>query len=288
MRSALAAASTLALWASPGLAAYPQDVTLSQLDVYQGSPYSNTEKIELAYRTVARDLGTGLANKPQGGSTLGIDGFDISMGTTLIFVDANAFQGGATSWQRAREGNQGAGAVFVPQLNLRKGLPLSLEAGAHMGWLAFTRQGSIGGYGRVAPLEGQPKLPEVALQVGYTGYVGNDELELGVTDASISIGKTVAFSAMQRSKTRTIHPYGAVGLNWIKATPLLSAARLDDLTIGKMTASKKDTETYSADMRQVILHAGMRIVSGDVGFRLGASVPLNSVPTLDTSVGYVF
>ncbi|NOY24421.1 MAG: hypothetical protein GXP62_00975, partial [Oligoflexia bacterium] len=206
---------------APAYAAYPQDVTLSQLDEYQGDAYTNTDTIEASYRTVVRDLGTGLANKPQGGATLGIDGFDISMGTTLIFVKGNQYQGGATAWERVREGNQATGAVAVPELSLRKGLPMSLEVGAHMGWLAMTRQGDIGGYGRIAPLEGQDKWPEVAFQVGYTGYVGNDELELGVTDASVSIGKTVAIAALQRSKTTTIQPFAAAGLNWIRATPVL-------------------------------------------------------------------
>lgn len=286
MRPHLAAAALL-LSSSPALAGYPQDVTISQLDSYQGNSVSD-EDVALAWRTVVRDLGTGLANKPQGGATLGIDGFDLSLGSTFIFVDGNRYQGGATSWERAREGNQAAGAVWVPELNVRKGLPLSLEAGAHVGWLSFTRQGSVGGYGRFAPLEGQPKWPELAIQGGYTGYVGNDELELGVTDLSLNIGKTVAFAARQASRNGTIHPFAAAGFNWIRATPLLSPERLEELGIGALSAKKKDVETWDPDMRQVVLHAGVRIVSGDVGLRLGATVPLNAAPTLDTSIGYVF
>lgn len=279
--------AAVALAAPQARAAFPEDVTISQLDQYQGNSVAD-EDVQEAWRTIVRDLGTGLANKPQGGSTLGIDGFDLSLGSTFIFVDGNRYQGGPTAWERAREGNQPAGAVWVPELMVRKGLPLSLEAGAHVGWVGFTRQGAVGGYGRFAPLEGHPKLPEVAFQGGYTGYVGNDELELGVTDLSLSVGKTVAFAARQQARNGTIHPFAAVALNRIRATPLLSPERLGELGIGPLTADKKDTETFDPDMRQVLVNLGVRIVSGDVGFKVGAAVPLQAAPTLDASVGYVF
>jgi len=287
MRPLLLAAALL-LTASPALAGYPQDVSLSQLDSYQGESYTNTSQIAADYQTVVQDLGVGIANKPQGSSTLGVDGYDVSMGSTLVFVTGNRFKGGPTAWERVREGNQATGALWVPDVSLRKGLPLSLEVGAHLGWMSFTRQGVVGGYGRVAPLEGQPKLPELAFQVGYTGYVGNDELELGVTDASVIVGKTVPFASQQSSKTHTIQPFGAVGMDWIKATPVLSPDRLAELGIGPLSAKKKDAASYEPGMRQVYLHAGVRIVSGDVAFRLGATVPTKAAPTLDTSIGYTF
>ena len=280
--------AALVMGAGPARAGYPQDVTLSQLDSYQGTAFTNGSEIAAAYKSVVEDLGAGIANKPQGSSTLGINGFDVSMGSTLVFVTGNHFKGGPTPWERVREGNQASGALWVPDVSLRKGLPMSIEVGAHLGWMSFTRQGVLGGYGRVAPLEGYAKAPEVALQLGYTGYVGNDELDLGVTDLSLCVGKTVPFASQQQAKTHTIQPFAAAGFDWIKATPVLSPDRLAQLGIGPLSAKKKDTASYDSDMRQVFLHAGMRLVSGDVAFRLGATIPLKGSPTLDTSIGYTF
>ncbi len=283
----LAAALALTLTLSPAWAGYPQDIIVSGMDSYQGQSAGTADEVNQAWRTVVKDLGTGIANKAQGGATLGMDGFDLSMGASTVFVHGHRYNGGPTAWELAREGNQAAGALFIPELQVRKGLPLSLEAGARVGWVSFTRQGIVGAYGRFAPLEGQPKLPELAMQLGYTGYIGNDELDLGVADASLSLGKTVAFASMQRSKTRTVHPHAGVGFNWIRATPLLSEERLGELNISSMRA-KKSAPDYDAEMRQLVIHAGMRIVSGDVGFHLGLAAPLDARPTLDTRVGFVF
>jgi hypothetical protein len=280
-------ALALSLSLSPAWAGYPQDILVSGMDSYQGQPSGTAEEVNQAWRTVVKDLGTGIANKAQGGATLGMDGFDLSMGASTVFVHGHRYNGGPTAWELAREGNQAAGALFIPELQVRKGLPLSLEAGARVGWISFTRQGLVGAFGRFAPIEGHPKLPELAMQLGYTGYVGNDELDLGVADASLSLGKTVAFASMQASKTRTIHPHAGVGFNWIRANPLLSEERLGELNIAPMRA-KKSAPDYDPEMRQLVIHAGMRIVSGDVGFHLGMAAPLDARPTLDTRVGFVF
>ncbi|MCB9778272.1 MAG: hypothetical protein H6742_06895 [Alphaproteobacteria bacterium] len=276
----------LLLASLPAVAA--QDVTLSGLDSYEGQSYTNYTEIGATWVQVARDLGTGIANKPQGGSTLGLDGFEIGASGAVVFVNGNRYQGGPTAWERAREGNQSGGGLFLPGVTVRKGLPFSLEVGGTLSWIASSRQGAAGGYGRFAPLEGYRKAPEIALQLGYSGYVGNEELDLGVTDASLNIGKTVAFGARSRANTSTIQPYGAFGMNWIKANPRLTADRLEELQLTALTASKKDPATFSKDMRQIVLSAGVRIVSGDIGMRVGASVPLGSVPTVDGSIGYAF
>lgn len=282
--------------ASPAAqAAFPEDLTLSQLDQYDGEPYTDDAGIQEAWATVARNLGTGIANQPMGASTLGLNGFELSLGTTVTFVDASRSDGSPTAWQRVREGNQAAGPLFVPGLHLRKGLPLSFEVGGHMGWMGFTRQAVFGGYGRFAPLESFDRAPEIAIQAGYSGYVGNDELDLGVSDLSLSIGKTFPVDSGQGVRTSTIHPFLAVAGNWIRATPTLSPARLSELGISPLRASKQADSTdtdggaiYHPDMSQLIVAAGLRVVSGDIGMRVGLSVPTASVPNLEASLGYVF
>ncbi len=284
----LLGSAALLLTSGPAAAAFPQDVTLSQLDTYKGVSFTNYTDISAAWHQVARDIGTGIANQPVGASTLGLDGFDVGLGTRLTFVDGHRYQGGPTAWERVREGNQGSGALFMPGVHLRKGLPLSFEIGGQLSWLGFTRQGVVGFYGRFAPLESFDKAPEVALQVGRSGYIGNDELSVSTNDAHLVVGKTVAFASTRGARTSTVHPFVGFGMNWIKATPRLPAERLEDLEIGALGPSKKDTATYDPDMRQMVATAGVRIVSGDVGLRVNASLPFASVPSLETSFGYVF
>lgn len=286
--------STLLL-ATPAWAAFPEDVTLSQLDTYGGEAYTDAAGIAEAWATVAQNLGTAIANQPQGATTLGLDGFEVAAGTSVSFVDGSRADGSPTAWQRARAGNQATGALFVPGVHVRKGLPFSLEVGGQLGWLGFTRQGVVGGYGRFAPLEGYRKAPELAVQVGYTGYIGNDELDLGTTDAAVILGKTWAIDSGQGVRTSTIHPFVAVGGNWIRAWPKLSEARLAELGITPLRSSKKaDTETDDGGavshpgMRQLVATAGLRVVTGDVGLRVGVSVPTASVPRLESTLGFVF
>ncbi len=274
--------------ASDARAGWPEDVTLSQLDSYDGEAFNNNDEIAAAWREVARDIATGIANKPVGASTLGLDGFDVGLGTTLTFVDGHRKGGGPTAWERVREGYQGSGALFVPGVHLRKGLPLSFEVGGSLGWMAWTRQGVLAGYGRFAPLEGHRKLPDVAVQVGRAGYIGNDELSVATTDAQAIVGKKIAFASGRESRTNTFEPYGAFGSTWSRATPRLPADRLDDLGIGTLSADKSDTETFDSAMRQLEASLGFRLVSGDAAFRATATAPFGGVPSLETSFGYVF
>lgn len=277
----------LSLLLSPARAGEPQDILLSGLDSYQGEVYGNREGIAEAWKTVAVGLGTGIANKAQGGATLGLDGFDLSVGATTVFVQGSRFDGAPTAWERARSGNPSAGALFIPELHLRKGLPLSLEAGVRGGFISATRQGVFGGYGRFAPIEGYRKAPELALQLGYTGYIGNDELDLGVGDASLSIGKTWAFATRQRARTRTVHPHLGVGMNWIRAVPLLDEERQEELGIASLRA-KKSAEDFDPAMRPIVVQGGLRLVSGSVALHLCAAVPLNARPSMESRLGLIF
>ncbi|RME26550.1 MAG: hypothetical protein D6798_06455, partial [Deltaproteobacteria bacterium] len=211
-----------------------------------------------------------------------------ALGATLTFVDGHRKGGGPTAWERVREGNQGSGALFVPGVHLRKGLPLSFEIGGSLGWLAWTRQEVVSGYARFAPLEGYRNLPDVAIQVGRAGYLGNDELAVATTDIQAVIGRKVAFASGRRSRTNTVEPFLAIGMTRSRATPRLPADRLEELGIGTLSADRSDTETFDPAMRQVEGALGFRVVSGDAALRATATVPFAGVPGLETTFGYVF
>ena len=111
-----------------------------------------------------------------------------TLGLAPLYLSAVMVIGSA--WDAVSEDGDAARVGYMPTFRFRKGLPWSFEVGMDVAWLAGTRQMAVGGYGRWAFLDGWRQVPDMALSLGYTGYVGNDQLDLGVFDLSVSIGYT--------------------------------------------------------------------------------------------------
>ena len=77
--------------ANPSWAAWPDDVTLSGLGTWNGQTVQSTQTLRESYDLVVKQLAVGIANKPMApAKTLGINGFDVSMTSTIGFIDANS------------------------------------------------------------------------------------------------------------------------------------------------------------------------------------------------------
>ncbi|MDP6933833.1 MAG: hypothetical protein QGG40_12995, partial [Myxococcota bacterium] len=177
MRGAVAAVLTLT-WATPALGAFPDDVVLTQLDTWSGAAVSNANTMSQAYETVLRQLGAGVANKPMApANTLGIHGLEVGFLSGFGFIDAGGDEDDPSPWARVHPDEDPTGVLWIPTLSVRKGLPFSLEAGANFGYVAFSRQTTFGAFGRWGLFEGFEGVPDLSIQLGYTGYVGNEELE---------------------------------------------------------------------------------------------------------------
>jgi hypothetical protein len=102
---------------------------------------------------------------------------------TFAFVRTGTTDGlHPTGWDLASESEDPQNFLYIPWIQVRKGLPASLEIGANAGWIGATSTGVLGVYGRWSVVEGYRRIPDVALQLGYAGYIGNDELELGIVE----------------------------------------------------------------------------------------------------------
>jgi len=239
-----------------------------------------------AYRTVIRQLGAAIANKPLAATrTLGVNGFDAQLTQTWAFVSAaNDDYFTPSPWERVHEDEDPSRVMWLPGVQLRKGLPLSLEAGMSWSWIGFSRQTAIGGFGRWSVLEGWEKAPDISFQLGYTGYIGNDELDMGVLDASMSIGYTFPFGYLKGINQASISPFIGCGTLKINAIPRMTAEEQAVLGIGPVSGfSSKDHFTKGFNL--VTPHLGFRIKSGDFTLATTGTITPKALPTISMAAG---
>ncbi len=264
----------------PALAGWPNDVRVSELRTHDGlrAPAPTTE----AWRALVADLGTAVANVPWvPAATTGAVGWDVSLGNTFVFVDAYD-DDEPTAWQRSHPEGRPAPYLFLPAMTLRKGLPWSFEVGTTGGWVGGSRQGVLGGFVRYAPFENHKPYPDLAFQVGYSGYIGNDELDLGVLDLGVTVGSTFPLHRIEEGVTYSHwSPFLGVDLLRVSASPRLSDELAAD--VGAFPLGRGAEETALALVR---VSTGFQVTTGRALLRLGASWVPQTAPTLGVGMGF--
>ena len=174
--------------------------------------------------------------------------------------------------------------MWLPGIQVRKGLPLSLEAGMSWSWIGFSRQTAVGGFGRWSVFEGWEKAPDFAFQLGYTGYIGNDELDLGVLDGSMSIGYTFPFGYIKKINQASVSPFIGCGMLKINAAPRLGSEEEAALGIGPVSGfGSKDH--FKKGFTLVTPHLGFRIKSGDFSLATTGTITPKALPTVSMAAG---
>jgi hypothetical protein len=276
----------LSLFAPEASAAFPDDVSLSSMSTWRGQLVDNPKAQTDAYHTVVRQLSAGIANKSLAPArTLGLNGFEVQATQTWAFISAageDIFT--PAPWERVHADEDPTRVMWLPGVQVRKGLPLSLEAGMNWSWVGFSRQTAVGGFGRWSIIEGWKKAPDVALQVGYTGYIGNSELDLGVLDGSMTIGYTFPFGYLKGINTATVSPFVGCGMLKINAMPRLTVAEQDALGIGAVTGfGSKDH--FQEGFTLVTPQLGVRLKSGDFTMAASGTITPKALPTVSMSAG---
>ncbi len=281
------ATSFAALWFT-GAALAAEDVNVSSLGTWNGSSVDSTVAFD-AYQVVVNQLGLAIANKPMApGETLGVFGFDIGLSSTVAFVDTKEGDSGQpSSWARVHEDGDPNAVMWIPWLQARKGLPLSLEIGGNLGYIAFSRQTIFSGYGRWGLWEGYHPIPDFSIQVGYSGYVGNNELELGALDYSATVGYTLPFGSLVGINQAQFSPFLGVGQVILHASPRLSEDEQEDIGIARISGFKKG-DGYTDALRHLQLHGGFRVLSGDVQLRMAVSFAPGQLTTINGGLGFVY
>ena len=273
----------MAAWSTDGLAAWPDDVSLDAL-----SRTSDPEIRRANYDQVVRELGAAVANKPAGpANTLGAYGFEFTFSSTLAFIETSGTTSESSPWMNVHEEGDPSGAMWIPSLGVQKGLPASVDVGANLGYVAFSRQTVFGAYGRWSPVEGYPELPDVSLQVGYSGYIGNDQLELGVMDIAGTVSYTFPFARFAGVSSGSIAPYAGFGGLVIHAMPLMDEDEQLALGVAPVSGFKK-SDDFVEDFRPLQFHLGFRVVSGPFELKLAGTIANKVLPALNLGVGFLY
>lgn len=272
---------------APAFAGWPADVTLSGMTSYQGVRQADAALLGADYGSLVQELGSVVANRAEvPAKTLGAFGFDLSIGTSFQFVEAIDRGTDISPWDRAHVDNDAAPWLFLPNLSVRKGLPLSLEVGANMSWLGLSRTGTFGGFGRWAPLEGYKPWPDIAFQVGYSGLVGNDELDVGVLDLGVTIGSSWALrSALVDMNNGQFAPWINLSTLSIRANPKVDDATL--AAIGGVAYRRNDADAL-APINLLRIATGFQITTGNVHVRLSGSWVPKTIPGANVGMGFSF
>lgn len=278
----------LALVASaPASAAWPEDVVLSSMTEHGGEPQLDRELLGQSYRQLIMELGALVANQPDTpAETLGAYGFELELATRFALTEAHDRQGEPSPWDRAHANEDSAPYHTIPTLSIRKGLPLSTELGAHMGWIGGSATGVFGGWGRVALIEGFRPVPDLSLKLGYSGYVGNDELDLGVLDLGVTLGTSLGVGRIPGVNTGRISPWASFTTLRVSANATVDDQLEND--IGALRYAPGGEADAAPPIALPRVGAGIQFVSGNAHLRLSAAWAPAAIPTLGAGLGVTF
>lgn len=172
------------------------------------------------FESVVRELAMGIAAAPNHPvASLGLYELDLGVETRLTFVHSQPIDGeDQSSWDLMTDDGESTPLVVLPSLVLRKGLPFGIEVDARVGTVPGRGLFVAGGGGRVAIADNWLDVPDIAIGLHYQGLVGSDELELGVSELDLSVGKTFVAPSTALRAPQQFSPYGGYSL-------LLSHAR---------------------------------------------------------------
>ena len=254
---------SLTLGLSSSAAAGMNDLQVDQLSNVERS------KRQGSFDWVVRELALSIAAPPTHSvSSLGMFEFELSTDHRISFVhDENG--SGSSPWSELSEDGDASVVQYIPRVVIRKGLPYSFEVGGNVGWLGISRQFVVGGYGRWAMLDGWKKVPDAAIQISYDGYVGNNQLDLGVFQLALSVGYTFdTRSALSASGSR-FSPFVGYGYLMTHAQPLTEVPNISSVTAW---ADEAAPGVDPRDFRAHRFFGGMQVRNGQVQFRIAADV----------------
>jgi hypothetical protein len=274
----------LATTASPALGKAPEDITLSGMNEHDGAAV--VASVQDDYFDLLRELATAISNKPALPTrTLGAAGFDIAWGVTIAGISAKGDAEGPSPWERAHAEEDPGAAMALPYATIRKGLPYSIEVGSTMAWLAGSGQLALSGFGRVGIVEGFQPLPDISARLGYTGYIGNDELEVGVLDLGVSVGTTLPFGSFPGVRNAKFSPFLDYSTLRVRAAPVVDAELAEELGLLPVSASKNSGTEYQPAMIVPQFGGGFQIQTGNFLTRLALAWAPTTIPTATVGMG---
>jgi hypothetical protein len=262
-----------------------QDLSLSAMSDHGGEHV--VIDLNPSYLGLCRQLGTMIANRPVApAKTTGSNGFALTFGNTFAFPRRTEADGTPSPFTRADVNEDPGLFQVVPEITAQKGLPMSTEIGVTAKWIAGSDAGAIGVWGRAALVEGSKPWPDLSLHWGYSGLVGNDELEIGTADVGVTLGTTLPFGGAV-VKNGTFSPWLDFTSMSVRAAPVLRADVAAEVGAAPVTGTKSSA-AYHADMVIPQVAGGFQIANGTFLLRMSGSWAPRAVPTGAFALGFTW
>lgn len=231
------------------------------------------------FRAFARTFGAALSSVTLGPpETLGHAGFAVNAELAVVQLDAERVR---IPTVRQGEGRAGIdGALLLPSVHVRKGLPWSFELGTRVMWIEKSRMFAGTGEVKWALNEGFAYLPDLGVRGHVTRLFNSPDLHLTTGGLDLALGKQFAVGGMV-----TLTPYVGWNLVWVAAasnTVDFEPSRSREAHQRSPASSFENTNVY----RQVELgsnahnrfYGGIRFIGGVL--QLGAEYSVSQLPRL--------
>lgn len=292
--SAFVAATVLfvCLFLTPTLAsAGPNDFVLSRFSTWNtnsGCPNAcgTVQKQSSKFRRLAIDTAQVFAprfNNPS--DTLGEAGFSANVLTSVSFIPSNK-----QHWQQGVEDRSPPSALSTMHIQMRKGLPASIEFGGNMTYLTSSEMFGIGSYLKWAFVEGYRNFPDLALRATLNTLAGSRDLNMFTAGGDFGISHDFGIGGVVE-----LAPYaGYQRLYVIASSRILSAYPEDPRPPQKGSVEDGTNTTFSpefvfSDIARPINrgYLGARVNTGIASFAL-EGVAGSTVQQLTLSAGFEF
>jgi hypothetical protein len=167
------------------------DLKLSRLALQDGTKIPGADRY---FKGLMGDLSAILAPRFLGpGTTTGSLGFQVDLDYSFTDIQENADR-----WRSIMRGDStGAHSILhALQVHVRKGLPFSTEIGGTFTKLINSDLWGIGLELKVSPLEGFRKMPEVAMRISVSTFLGANDYSLLTATSDIQISKEIGIAGL--------------------------------------------------------------------------------------------
>jgi hypothetical protein len=160
------------------------------------------------FKPFARDLVSALSYKSiTPAEPLGITGFDLGVGLTVIETDSDLPWGIALGSEKSY--------LTVPRVSMQKGLPFDFDVGGFYATVPGTGIQFFGAEVKYALVEGNTALPAIAVRAAVTKLTGVEQLDLDTRSLELTVSKGLL----------NFTPYAGIGKVWGDVSPSNSATR---------------------------------------------------------------
>ena len=137
-------------------------------------------------------------------------------------------------------------------------------------------------------LEGFKPLPDVSLKLGYSGLVGNDQLDCGALDLSVTVGSTFPVGRLVGVNTGQISPWLTFTTLRVSANATIDQEVENDIGALRYSRGGDDEVEPEAPIAIPEVGGGAQFVAGTAHIRIGASWAPATIPTISTGFGFTF